>query len=621
MQRTWQHFPGHPGSVSLVALGFGNHSVDHGLDTTEHLTFPPPLFKSHSTQSRMASSYHSPASAFSSAAQQQHQDYYAGLPSSRGGNGLSDAESFASSTEPSPPRSHLDGGGPPRSHLDSPPQFQNAMDLVQRLQAQLKTVRLDKGRLEERCYLLEREREVNDISRNLKHHHPSTTPSASPLPTFSTAPPPTTATSARARDSHKYHHHHHHHELQQLEKALTEERAIGSDMQARLAKAEAQLKSRDKEVYSLQERLQKSQAALREAESNFLSDLSRLFKESAHPEEDVGERAKWERELGLALREVRRLKEEVADLRAAGEQGEEKQREGKGRGTTATTSTTTRPLTGEKRTTSRKSRSREEEKESAHLQEKVVRQAERIHADKKVIKLLKKALRRAQEQEGGLEDQLLASREAQKGLRVELASLAQRHEDLVNQLREQVEAMSAAQGLGEEGGVDEEEGEGLEEGWVLVDVERGGEEGVRRRRKKEKKEKGKKAGQKHDEKVVHHHYRRHHHHRHRKEEEEQQQEQQEAADGHHGRRRHRHHHHHHHQHEGKEEQEQQQQQQQSPPEVHRKSKTKKEKPRTSSLSTPPRAKPQAWEINFPPGKKEFELSPLIHRFETYEDGK
>jgi hypothetical protein len=36
------------------------------------------------------------------------------------------------------------------------------------------------------------------------------------------------------------------------------------------------------------------------------------------------------------------------------------------------------------------------------------------------------------------------------------------------------------------------------------------------------------------------------------------------------------------------------------------------------LSTPPRATPQAWEINFPPGKKEYEV---IHRFETYEDGK
>jgi len=488
------------------------------------------------------------------------------------------------------------------------------MDLVQRLQAQLKTVRLDKGRLEERFFLLERE--VNDISRNLKH--PSTPSSASPMPTPYTVPPPTTATSARKRGQYK-HHHHHHHELQQLEKVLTEERATSSDLQARLAKAEAQLKSRDKEVHSLKDRLQKFQAALREAESKFLSDLSRLFKESAHPEEDVGERAKWERELGLALREVGKLKEEVADLRAAGEAGEET-REGKGKGTTATTSTTTRPLTGEKRTTSRKSKSREEEKEWAHLQEKVVRQAERIHADKKVIKLLKKALRRAQEQEGEWEEQLQASREAQKGLREELASLAQRHEDLVNQLREQVEAMSAAQGLGEEEGVDEEKGEGLEEGWVLVDVERRGEEGVRRRRKKEKKEKGKKGGPKHDEGVVHHHHRRHHYHHHRKVEEEQQ----EAAGQHHGRRYHHHHHHHHHEqhpeHEEEEEQEQQQQQLQSPPQSRRRHKIKMEKPRTSSLSTPPRAKPQAWEINFPP-KKEYEVSPLIHRFETYEDGK
>ena len=242
------------------------------------------------------------------------------------------------------------------------------------------TVRLDKGRLEERCYLLERE--VNGISRR----GPSTTSSASLLPTLPAAPHPTTSTSARKREPLKHHHHRHHHELQQLDKALAEERAASSGMRARLAKAEAQLKSRDKEVQSLQERLQKSQAALREAESKFLSDLSRLFKGSVHPEEDVGEAAKWERELGLALREVRKLNEEMAGFRAAGAEQEEKQREGKGKGTTATT----RPMTGEKRATTRRSRSREEEKEWAHLQEKVVRQAERIHADKKVIKLIKK---------------------------------------------------------------------------------------------------------------------------------------------------------------------------------------------------------------------------------------
>jgi hypothetical protein len=472
------------------------------------------------------------------------------------------------------------------------------MDLVQRLQAQLKTVRLDKGHLEERCYLLERE--VNGISRR----GPSTTSSASLLPTLPAAPHPTTSTSARKREPLK-HHHHHHHELRQLDKALAEERAASSGMRARLAKAEAQLKSRDKEVQSLQERLQKSQAALREAESKFLSDLSRLFKGSVHPEEDVGEAAKWERELGLALREVRKLNEEMAGFRAAGAEQEEKQREGKGKGTTATT----RPMTGEKRATTRRSRSREEEKEWAHLQEKVVRQAERIHADKKVIKLIKKKLRRAQEQEGEWEEQLLGSQEAQKGLRVELASLAQRHEDLVNQLREQVEAMTGAQGLVEEG---EEEGEGgeVEEGWVLVDVEREGEEGLRRRKKEKKERKERKAGRKHDEEVVHHHHRRHHHRHHRKEEKEEEETQQEAADQRHGRQ-------HYHQHEKQE----QQQQQQSSPQVLRRHKTKRGKTRASSLSTPPRAKPQAWEINFPPGKKEYELSPLIHRFETYEDGK
>eukprot|EP00624_Nannochloropsis_granulata_P006821 evm.model.NODE_5207_length_48865_cov_35.227627.7 len=553
----------------------------------------------------MASSYQSPASgSASSSVAEQQQGYYAGLPSSQGGNAQSDADMFASSSEPSPPRSHLDGGGPLGSHYESPLQFQNAMDLVQRLQAQLKTVRLDKDRLKERCFLLERE--VND---NLRHHHPSSTSYASPLPMLATAPPSTTT--SHKRGPHK---HHRHHNYQPLEKALAEERATRSDLQARLAKAEAQLKSRDKEVHSLQKRLHISHAEIQEAETKFLSDLSRLFK-SVHPEEDVGERAKWERELGLALAEVKRLKKELTGLSSSGVRKEEQQ-EDNGTGMTATTSMITRPLRGGKTTTSEKSRRREQEKGWTRLQEKILRQAERIRADKKLIRLLKKEIGRVQEEEGERVEELLASREAQKGLRVELAASAQRHEeDLEYELRKEVGATRAVQALGEEreeGG----NGGGLGEGWVLVNVEREGEEGSRWRCKKEKNEKGKEVNQRQKEEVLYNDHRHHHHHRYdRKEDEEENQ--LHAPDQLHSRR----HRHHQQQHDEQQQQQQQRWRRQSPSQIRRKSRTRGGKTRTSSWSTPPRAKPQAWEINFPPGKKEYEVSPLIHRFETYENGK
>ncbi len=217
---------------------------------------------------------------------------------------------------------------PNGTYQEGPSQFTSAMDLVGRLQHQLQAVRLDKGRLEERCFLLERE--VNDIARNLQPQPRTTAPPPPPPP----LPP--------------------------------------KDTKARLATAEAQLKSRDKEVQGLQERLQRTHASLREAESKYLSDLSRLFKESAHPDLDVGEREKWERELGQALREVNELKEEVTALK--------EKKEGGGRRKKREKSPTTR-------------RDGKMEEEISNLRIKVVRQAETIHADKKVIRLLKKAVR------------------------------------------------------------------------------------------------------------------------------------------------------------------------------------------------------------------------------------
>lgn len=554
--------------------------------------------KSNSTQARMALLYQSPASGSSSSfAVEQQQDNYDWHSSSHVGSGHSDADMFVSSSEPSPPRSHLDGGDPLGSQYKSPMQFQNAMDLVQRLQAQLKTVRLDKDRLKERCFLLERE-----VKDNLRHHYPSSTSYAPPLPMPAISPPSTTT-------AHKFgwpYENYPLHKYQILEKTLAEERVTRSDLQARLAKAEAQLKSRDKEVHSLQKRLRTSQGALREMETKFLSDLSRLFK-SVQSQEDVGERVKWERELGLALAEVRRLREELGCRSSA--RKEERQKHNDTR-ITATISKTTNPLGGGKRK-SEKGRRREQEKEWNRLQEKVLRQAERIHADKKLIRRLKKERGRAEEEEGERIEELLASREAQKGLTAELAVSAQRHEeDLEYELQKGVETTRAVRVLEEET-EKERKGEGLGDGWVLVNVEREGEEDFRWRCNKEKNKKGESAGQKEKEVASYHHHRhRHHHHNDRQEEEEEKQ--RDAPNqlySHHHRDHHQQWDHHH------------LQQQQSSSQVRRKSRTNAGKIRTSARSTPPRTKPQAWEINFPPGKKEYEVSPLNHRFETLDDGK
>ncbi|EWM22967.1 hypothetical protein Naga_100102g7 [Nannochloropsis gaditana] len=472
----------------------------------------------------------------------------------------------ASHSRPSSPYNASYVAGKPELHLnEGPPQFKSAMELVQRLQEQLKTVRLDKGRLEERCFALEQE--VGEISQHLLASKPVRTNKLSP--SFGS---PTFAGSA------------YHPKIENgpyLENPSAKEWASKDSLRARLVSVEAQLASRDKEVLSLQKRLDKALRALAAAESKHLEDLSRLFRGSARTGENNGERAKWKREVKLALREAVRWRCEVERVtgRAGGEEGGADEGEGGG-------APTVLKVTG----LGVKRARREGKRVTPALQERIAKQAGAMESEKREVRALEARLERALRQKEKYKERLVASRGAALALKQELASLAGRPEVLEDDLRGSV---GGAPTRGQGGGACLAGGERAFHGGRGEGGEwDGGKGGNRVGGKQGRGQEGRESGRISETQQLHNRRRGGRLLRAEADAENQ------DANG-----------------ESQRDLDACSRRRQKKP--HR----KRQDPPVGNTEpiplTPLAIKPQAWEINFPPGQAGFEISPVLHRFQKY----
>lgn len=468
-------------------------------------------------------------------------------------------------SRPSSPHNASFVAGKPESHLnEGPPQFKSAMELVQRLQEQLKTVRLDKGRLEERCFALEQE--VGEISQHLLASKPVRTNKLSP--SFGS---PTFAGSA---------YHPKNENGPYLENPSAKEWASKDSLRARLVSVEAQLASRDKEVLSLQKRLDKALRALAAAESKHLEDLSRLFRGSARSGEDNGERAKWKREVKLALREAVRLRCEVE--RVTGRTGGEERGADEGEGGRAPT---VLKVTGLRAKRAR----REGKRVTPALQESIAKQAGAMES-KREVRALEARLERALRQKEKYKERFVVSRGAALALKQELASLAGRPEAQEDDL---CGSVGGAPTRGQGGGACLAGGKTAFHGGTGEEGEwDGGKGGNCVGGKQGRGQEGRESGRISEAQQLHNRRRGG-----RSLRAEADAENQDANE------------------EGQRDLDACSRRREKKP--HRKRQDPPVGNTESIPLTPLAIKPQAWEINFPPGQAGFEVSPFLHRFQKY----